>query len=50
MGSNKDDNYVIGGIKILGDEFYIYDGPVTIYKVGKLFDASEVEIMMKIKL
>ena len=43
LGSNKDGNYVIGGIKILGDELYRYDDPVTNYKVGKLVDASEVD-------
>ncbi|MBP3801733.1 MAG: hypothetical protein J6I85_06920, partial [Clostridia bacterium] len=43
LGSNKNGNYSIGGIKLLGDEFSKYDEPENNFKLGNLIKASEID-------
>ena len=40
LGSNKDGNYKIGGIKLLGDDFTKYDEPENNFKLANLIKAS----------
>jgi len=43
-GKNKNgDDYAIGGIKILGDEFSRYEDPENDFELGKMIEASEIE-------
>ena len=43
LGKNKEGDYTIGGIKILGDEFNKYDKPENNYKIKNMIASSEID-------